>query len=100
VRRPQRSQGRPAPRLVSSGSGRTLDDLYPFILRNVALLGINSVRPPKPLRFFAWERLAREPLLGKLQTIATIEPLSGIKPLAERLLEGQVRGRIVVDVNA
>ena len=83
-----------------AGAAEFSTTVYPFILRNVALLGINSVHPPKPLRFLAWERLAREPLLGKLQTIATIEPLSGIKPFAERLLEGQVRGRIVVDVNA
>ena len=73
--------------------------VYPFILRNVALLGINSVQPPKPLRFLAWERLAREPMLTKLGAIASVEPLSEVKTLAERLLEGQLRGRTVIDVN-
>jgi acrylyl-CoA reductase (NADPH) len=73
--------------------------VYPFILRNVSLLGINSVYPPKPLRFLAWERLSRDPVLGKLDTIAAVEPLSMVAELADDLLAGRIRGRVVIDVN-
>lgn len=83
-----------------AGGAELSTTVHPFILRNVSLLGINSVSPPKPLRFLAWERLSREPVLAKLDTIATIEPLSAIRQLADQLLAGQVRGRIVIDVNA
>jgi acrylyl-CoA reductase (NADPH) len=83
-----------------AGGAELSTTVYPFILRNVSLLGINSVYPPKPLRFLAWERLSRDPVLAKLDTIATVEPLSAIKQLAERLLAGRIRGRVVIDVNA
>jgi acrylyl-CoA reductase (NADPH) len=83
-----------------AGSAELSTTVYPFILRNVSLLGINSVSPPKPLQFLAWERLAREPLLSKLEAIATVEPLSELPSLAERLLAGGIRGRVVVDVNS
>jgi acrylyl-CoA reductase (NADPH) len=74
--------------------------VFPFILRNVALLGINSVTPPPPLRARAWERLGHEAFVRKLDTIASLEPLSRIKELSEQILDGHVRGRVVIDVNA
>jgi acrylyl-CoA reductase (NADPH) len=74
--------------------------VFPFILRNVALLGINSVTPPKPLRTRAWERLALDTFVRKLETIARIEPLSRIEELCRQILDGQIRGRVVIDVNA
>jgi acrylyl-CoA reductase (NADPH) len=73
--------------------------VFPFILRNVALLGVNSAQTPKALRVRAWERLARELPLAKLDAISTVEPLSNIKPLAEHILGGKIRGRVVIDVN-
>jgi acrylyl-CoA reductase (NADPH) len=83
-----------------AGSAELSTTVYPFILRNVSLLGINSVYPPKPLRFLAWERLSRDPVLAKLDTIASVEPLSDIRQLADQLLAGHIRGRVVIDVNA
>ena len=82
--------------------------VFPFILRNVSLLGINSTGAPGPLVRRAWDRLAKElatalapaPLREKLDTIATVEPLSRIKELSAQILAGHVRGRIVLDVNA
>jgi len=74
--------------------------VIPFILRNVALLGINSVQAPKPLRVRAWGRLAQELPLAKLDAMTTVEPLSKIKELSEQILAGKIRGRVVVDVNA
>ena len=74
--------------------------VYPFILRNVALLGINSVDPPRALSARAWERLAHGAFVRKLDSIASLEPLSDIKNLCQQILAGQVRGRVVIDVNA
>ncbi|MBI4520818.1 MAG: oxidoreductase [Gemmatimonadetes bacterium] len=74
--------------------------VMPFILRNVALLGVNSVQAPKPLRLEAWSRLARELPRDKLERMTSVEPLSKIKELSDRILAGQIRGRVVVDVNA
>lgn len=61
---------------------------------------INSVNPPRPLRARAWERLAHGGFLTKLDTIATLEPLSKIGDLCQQILDGQIRGRVVIDVNA
>jgi len=74
--------------------------VFPFILRNVALLGINSVNTPKPERIRAWDRLARELPLDKLDSLTRVEPLSKIQELSEQILAGSIRGRVVVDVNA
>ena len=71
----------------------------PFILRGVTLAGIDSVMAPVARRTQAWERLAREItpelLAGNTETIG----LGDAVATAERLLAGQVRGRVVVDVN-
>jgi acrylyl-CoA reductase (NADPH) len=73
--------------------------VIPFILRNVALLGINSVQTPKPTRMRAWDRVSKELPLDKLDQMTTVEPLSSILDLSERILAGKIRGRVVIDVN-
>lgn len=83
-----------------AGGAEFTSSVFPFILRNVALLGINSVSTPKPVRVQAWERLARELPLEKLDSLTTVEPLSRIKELSEAILAGKIRGRVVLDVNA
>jgi acrylyl-CoA reductase (NADPH) len=83
-----------------AGGAELSTTVFPFILRNVALLGINSVDPPRPLRTRAWDRLSDGAFLRKLDTIATLEPLSRIKDLCQQILDGQIRGRVVIDVNA
>jgi acrylyl-CoA reductase (NADPH) len=72
----------------------------PFILRGVTLFGIDSVMAPKDRRLSAWMRLAKDLDPSLLNTIARDVPLAEAIPLASRLLDGQVRGRVVVDVNA
>ena len=52
------------------------------------------------LRIEAWCRLASELPMAKLDAITTLEPLSKVKELSEKILAGQVRGRVVLDVNA
>jgi acrylyl-CoA reductase (NADPH) len=71
----------------------------PFILRGVALLGIDSVMAAKPKRIAAWERLARDLDPAALDLIATEVGLADAIGAASDLLDGKVRGRIVVDVN-
>jgi len=71
----------------------------PFILRGVSLLGIDSVMAPKPRRLAAYERLARDLDVAALDVIATEIGLADAIPTAAELLQGKVRGRVVVNVN-
>ena len=70
----------------------------PFILRAVSLLGIDSVHCPQKLREEAWRRLDSELDRGKLEALTTQIGLSDVIETAGSILEGRVRGRIVVKV--
>lgn len=70
----------------------------PFILRNVALLGVDSVMAPMALREQAWARLARDLDPALLEAMTTEIGLDGAVDAAQRLMAGQVRGRIVVRI--
>lgn len=74
--------------------------VLPFILRNVTLAGIDSVQAPQPVRLQAWSRLAADLDLAKLARTTSVIGLAEVPAIAERVLEGSVRGRTVVDVNA
>ncbi|MGR4843014.1 MDR family oxidoreductase [Rhizobium sp. LARHSG275] len=74
--------------------------VLPFILRNVTLAGIDSVNAPQSVRLKAWSRLARDLDLNKLARTTKVIGLADVTDVARRLLEGQVQGRTVVDVNA
>jgi acrylyl-CoA reductase (NADPH) len=71
----------------------------PFILRGVSLLGINSVTRPYQERVRAWERLCTDLDLALLDEITHEIGLGEAIPVAYDLLDGKVRGRVVVDVN-
>lgn len=71
----------------------------PFILRGVTLAGIDSVMAPLPARLAAWQRLASDLDPALLGTIGHCVGLAEAIPEARRLMEGTVRGRVVVDVN-
>jgi len=70
----------------------------PFILRGVCLLGIDSVMCPLGPRKLAWERLARDLDRGKLAEITHEIPIKQVLGMGEKILAGQVRGRIVVKI--
>lgn len=74
--------------------------VFPFILRGVNLLGIDSVMCPREKRLEAWERLARDLPMEQLEQTIQVAPLAEVPRLAQEILKGQVRGRVVVDVNA
>ena len=71
--------------------------VLPFILRGVSLLGVDSVMCPSDRRFEAWERLARDLPAAQLDAMTTTGPMSEIHDLAESILAGQTRGRVVID---
>lgn len=73
--------------------------VWPLILRNVSLLGVSSILTPKDTRTEAWSRLARETDFDKLAVLSRTEPLTNIFALADQLLSGRVRGRIVIEMN-
>ncbi|MGP9788522.1 MDR family oxidoreductase [Roseinatronobacter sp. NSM] len=74
--------------------------VIPFLLRGVNLLGIDSVMQPYDNRLRAWERLARDLPINKLDMMIQPATLSDLPALAADILKGGVRGRVVVDVNA
>jgi acrylyl-CoA reductase (NADPH) len=70
----------------------------PFILRAVTLVGIDSVMAPKAKRLEAWSRLAKDLDRGKLAAMTQTHSWKDAEPLARQILEGKVRGRIVLEV--
>jgi len=70
----------------------------PFILRSVTLAGIDSVMCPRPRRQEAWDRLARDLDPALLETIVEEIPLAQAVARAGDLMQGKVRGRIVVRI--
>jgi acrylyl-CoA reductase (NADPH) len=89
--------------VTACGLAQGLDlpgSVLPFILRNVTLAGIDSVNAPQEVRIEAWSRLARDLDLGKLARTTQVVGLAEMPAVAARMLEGKVRGRTVVDVNA
>jgi acrylyl-CoA reductase (NADPH) len=73
--------------------------VMPFILRGVRLLGVDSVMAPKAARIRAWERLARDLDPALIDVIGAEIGLGEAVAAASDLLAGNVRGRIIVDVN-
>ncbi|MFD1331645.1 MDR family oxidoreductase [Methylopila musalis] len=70
----------------------------PFILRGVSLLGINSVTVPKPLRIEAWRRLSEDLDPEKLKAMTRTIGFGDIVDTATSIVEGKVRGRVVVEI--
>ncbi|HJW02803.1 MAG TPA: MDR family oxidoreductase [Azospira sp.] len=71
----------------------------PFILRGITLYGIDSVMAPLPVRTEAWQRLARDLDIERLDANTREIGLGEAIATAAELLDGKVRGRVVVDVN-
>lgn len=73
--------------------------ILPFILRNIAVYGIDSVMLPKASREAAWRRLGTDLPLDRLDSTVNDAGLSDLMTLAPKILKGEIRGRVVVDVN-
>lgn len=74
--------------------------VIPFLLRGVNLLGIDSVMQPYDNRVRAWQRIAKDLPMDKLEAMVTPATLSDLPGLGADILKGQVKGRVVVDVAA
>ena len=74
--------------------------VMPFILRNVRLQGVESVMTPTPVRDRAWARLGRDLPGDLIDSMTEIVPLSELLERGPTILDGQVRGRWVVDPSA
>ena len=74
--------------------------VIPFLLRGINLLGIDSVMQPFDNRLRAWERIATDLPMDKLEAMIQPATLSDLPQLGADILQGQVKGRVVVDVNA
>ena len=88
--------------VAACGMAQGLDfpaSVAPFILRSVTLAGIDSVQRSVADRMEAWNRLARDLDPALLDELTTRHSLAEARPVADALLKGQVRGRVVIDVN-
>ncbi|MEL6884132.1 MAG: acryloyl-CoA reductase [Pseudomonadota bacterium] len=74
--------------------------VIPFLLRGVNLLGIDSVMQPYDNRVRAWNRIAKDLPMDKLEAMVQPATLSDLPQMGRDILKGQVKGRVVVDVNA
>ncbi|MDR5762485.1 MDR family oxidoreductase [Caballeronia sp. LZ035] len=72
----------------------------PFILRGVALLGVDSVYVPRERRVAAWRAIEEDVPVATMESVAATIALADAPDCASRLLSGEVAGRVIVDVNA
>lgn len=73
--------------------------VYPFILRGVNLLGINSVYVSRSDRLLMWERLSRDLPLPLLDSMTQEAPLEAVFDLGEKIIAGAIRGRTVIRIS-
>ena len=95
------SMTRPDGAIAAGGLAGGMDlpaSVAPFILRGVSLLGVNSVTVPKGRRVEAWGRLAKELDMSKLDAMTETIPLEAVQDAGARIIAGQVRGRVVVEI--
>ncbi len=83
-----------------AGGAQLPATVVPFLLRGVNLLGIDSVMQPYENRLVAWQRIASDLPMAKLEGMIVEAGLGDLPKLGADILKGQVRGRIVVDVKA
>ena len=83
-----------------AGGNKLETTVIPFLLRGVNLLGIDSVMQPFDNRQAAWQRIASDLPMDKLEAMVQPATLGDVPALARDILKGQVKGRVVVDVNA
>jgi acrylyl-CoA reductase (NADPH) len=87
--------------VAACGLAQGLDlpaSVAPFILRGVTLAGIDSVMAPKAKRLAAWSRLAQDLDRQKLAAMTETRSWKDVLDLAPKILEGKIRGRIVLEI--
>jgi acrylyl-CoA reductase (NADPH) len=81
-----------------AGGSRLQTTVFPFILRGVSLIGIESSLAPRERRQAAWARLVTDLPSEALERMVQVVPLEEIPRLSQEILQGRVRGRIVVEL--
>lgn len=84
----------------NAGGAEFTASVFPFILRGVQLIGVESVLVPPDQRRAAWERIARDLPTELFERLTRVIPLAAVPEYSETITNAQIRGRIVVDVNA
>jgi acrylyl-CoA reductase (NADPH) len=95
------SQTNPEGTVAACGLAQGMDlptSVAPFILRGVKLIGVNSVTCPKARRIEAWRRLAADLDLAKLRGLSRHVKLADVPGIANEIIAGKIRGRVVVDL--
>ncbi len=95
------SQINPDGTVAACGLAQGMDlptSVAPFILRGVKLVGINSVSTPMPRRLKVWDRLVKDLDLARLHALTTHVKFDDVPRIAAEIVEGKVRGRVVVDI--
>ncbi len=83
-----------------TGGMKLQTTVIPLLLRAVKLIGIDTVMQPLANRRRAWARIVRDVPMDKLDAMTTVKPLADVPELAGQILKGQIRGRLVIDLNA
>lgn len=96
----QLKYGGSATAIGNAGGAALPASIIPFLLRGVNLLGIDSAMQPYDNRLRAWERIASDLPVDKLEAMIHPATLGDLPALGKDILKGQVKGRVVVDVNA
>ena len=86
--------------VVGNAGGNDLSlNIIPFMLRGIGMIGVDSASCAFDTRIEAWKRLARDLPKPALESATSVIGLADVAAAGEDILAGQVRGRIVVDVN-
>lgn len=83
----------------NAGGAEFTASVFPFILRGIKLVGVESVMVPSAERRAAWERIARDLPTELIARMTEVIPFAALPEYSERITNAQVRGRVVVDVN-
>lgn len=75
-------------------------NMYPFMIRSVQLLGVDSVQCPMETRLAVWRKLATDWKSGHLEAVCHEVDLAGVSPLVDDILKGGLTGRTLVKVSA
>nr|CRH08138.1 Putative quinone oxidoreductase yhdH [Candidatus Magnetococcus massalia] len=94
----QMNYGAPVAACGLAGGMELPTTVFPFILRGVQLLGVDSVQAPIALRQEAWQQLGELLSMEKLDSLTTTIALAQVPEMAEAILKGEVKGRVVVEV--
>lgn len=83
-----------------TGGTKIPTQVYPFILRGISLLGIDSVNCPMEMREKVWHRLANDMKVKEaFDAIKTVQPLQKVPETLDQILKGQIQGRTVIKIN-